>query len=347
MKCEVVDFGQTKAGEEVKAYTMVNDKGHSVTVLTLGGIIQRVLMPDNKGDVANVVLGYNTVKEYEELSPFFGCITGRVAGRIAGSTFTIDDETYTLTANEGVNNLHGGPVGLDQRVWEAAEVVTADYVEVVMSYTSEDMDQGFPGTLDMVVTYRLDNEDNLTLSYKATTDKATIVTLTNHSYFNLSGDFTRDILDHELQIPADEITVIGEDSIPVGREAVDNGPFDFRAGKAIGTDINSKNQNIINGTGYDHPFILNKEDGEAIILKDPKSGRKMTVTTSEQALVLYTGNFITKKDYVFDQIKTCPRSGVCLETQYFPNAMNSDFFPTRILRPGEVYLEATTFNFSI
>ena len=264
MRCEQKPFGKTREGEAVTAYTLTNSKGHAVTVLNYGGVIQSIIMPDRKGDLANLVLGYNDMEGYLEYSPFFGSITGRTAGRISGAAFEIDGTRYELAANQGDLNLHGGPEGLDKRVWHVAEVVAEDYGELALSYTSPHMDQGFPGELDMIITYRLDEEDALTITYRATTDAPTILTLTNHSYFNLSGDLSSEVLDHEMKIPADRVVAIGPDAVPQGINEVAGGPFDFREAKAIGRDIEADEMNLKNGSGYDHPFVLNKEDGEAV-----------------------------------------------------------------------------------
>ncbi len=345
MLCETKDFGVTKNGEQVTEYTITNKKGSSVSVLNYGGIITKLMVPDKIGTLANVVLGFNTIGEYEEKSPFYGCITGRVAGRITDAVFTIGDTTYELAKNDGKNNLHGGLVGLDKVVWSVTEVVEKDYAELVLHYVSNDMEEGFPGTLDMTVTYRFDENDNLTLAYKATTDKETIVTLTNHTYFNLSGDPSTDILDHTLKIPADNMVQIGDDSMPIAVSSTKGTPFDFTGGKKIGQDIGADDQQIKNGSGIDHPFILNGDEGEKIILSDDKSGLSMEVVTNETCVVCYTGNFLTENDYVYDNVGIKQRSGVCLETQYYPDAINAEFLPTKTLKPGEVYNYKTTFFF--
>lgn len=346
MICKHRSFGMTDTGEEAVAYTMTNSKGHSVTVLNYGGIIQSIMVPDKEGNLANVVMGYNDIEGYIEHAPHFGCITGRTAGRISGGGFVIDGTRYDLISGDNGVNLHGGPVGLDRRIWHVAEVVADDHIELALSYTSPAMDQGFPGEVDMVVSYRFDEEDALTITYRGTTDAATILTLTNHSYFNLSGDLSTDILSHEMRLPADRVVVIDKDSVPVRIEDVSGGAFDFRKPKAIGRDIGADDENLKNGAGYDHPFVLNKEDGETLELFHKPSGRKMTVTTSEQCVVCYTGNFLGEVPYVFDGQKVVDRGAVCLETQYYPDAINASFIPERILRPGEAYLEETTFRFT-
>lgn len=345
MQCTSRSFGQTMEGEAVTAYTLTNIKGSSLTVLNYGGIIQSLKVKDRDGHLGNVVLGYDGIREYQALSPHFGCITGRTAGRIDRGRFEIDGERYQLESRKGAN-LHGGPVGLDKRFWSVTERMGDAHGELMLSYTSPDGECGFPGTLDMVVTYGFDDEDTLTITYKATTDKATIVTLTNHSYFNLSGNPTKDILSHRLTIPADRVVAIDDLSIPKGIDPVEGGPFDFRTAKAIGQDIGADTENMRNGDGYDHPFILNKNPGEVIELEDPESGRKLTVTTSEACVVCYTGNALDEVAYVYERMPMGRRQGVCLETQYYPDAINADFLPERILRPGEVYLEETTFKFT-
>lgn len=345
MQCQCKDFGLSKSGAQVIEYTLTNKKGNSISLLNYGGTITKIMIADSKGTLKNMVLGYNTLKEYEEMSPFFGCITGRTAGRISGGKFTIANTTYQLEQNEGKNNLHGGPIGLNQRLWSVTEVVQDTYGELVLSHVSDDMDQGFPGTLDISVTYRFDDEDNLTLSYQASTDKETILTLTNHTYFNLSGDPSTTILDHKLTIPADKFVAIGSDSMPIGILETKGTAFDFTTGKAVGQDIDKDEEQIKKGSGYDHPFIMNGKANEKIILSDPKSGRTMEVTTSETCVVCYTGNFLNELDYVFDHKPVKKRGGICLETQYYPDAINADFLPTLTLKPGEIYKHHTNFSF--
>lgn len=345
MLCVQKEFGTTKNGNKVTEYTLTNSNGHSLSVINYGGIITKIMMPDSDGIIKNIVLGYNSVNEYEELSPYFGCITGRVAGRLSNAEFTIGETNYTLDKNDGENNLHGGLVGLDKVIWSVAEVVEKDYAELVLSYVSPDMDQGFPGTVDMSVTYKLDENDNLTLKYKATTDKETVLTLTNHTYFNLSGDLSTTILDHKLTIPSDKFIEIGPDSMPIGVKEVEGTYFDFTKGRVIGQDIDQDDAQLKNGTGYDHPFILNGDDDEKITLKDPKTGRSMEVISNEACVVCYSGNFLDQLDYVYDNIPVKKRGGVCLETQYYPDAINADFLPTKTLKPGEVYSYETTFTF--
>ena len=347
MKCISKQFGTTAQGEEVMAYTLSNSKGASVTVLNYGGIIQSLKVPDSKGNVENIVLGFNSVEAYEKDEAFFGALCGRTAGRIANASFEIDGESFTLDANQQGNTLHGGDKALNRRIWEVAEVVGEDRAELALSYTSPHLDLGYPGTLDMVVNYAFDENNDLTITYRATTDAATILTLTNHSYFNLSGDYSAPVTDHVMTIPADKVMVLGEGSIPTSVAEVENGPFDFREGKAIGQDIEADDANLAAGAGYDHPFVLNKEDGEKILLSHPGSGRNLTITTSEQCVVCYTANFLSSDVKVYDDRNCVKRGAVCLETQYYPDAVNADFIPSRILRPGEIYLEETTYSFGV
>lgn len=346
MQCTARPFGKLESGEEVTAYTLTNNLGNSVTVLNYGGIIQSLIVPDKEGRKANIVLGYNTIEAYLKYAPYFGTITGRTAGRISGGGFTIDGKRYELEGPGGVN-LHGGPVGLDQRIWHVAEAVADNHGELILSYTSPHLENGFPGEVDMVVTYQFDEEDTLSITYKATTNAPTILTLTNHSYFNLSGQPDKDVLGHKLTIPADKVVAIDEFSIPKNLDDVEGTAFDFRRAKAIGAQIHEDDENLKNGSGYDHPFVLNKDEDETILLTDPVSGREMTIRTSEQCVVCYTGNFLDEVPYVYDNVKVDKYHGVCLETQYYPDAINADFLPERILRPGEVYLEETTYRFAV
>jgi aldose 1-epimerase len=345
MNCQSIDFGTTKAGDPVRKYTITNSTGSSVSILNYGGIIQQLNVPDAEGTIKNVVLGFDNIQDYEEKSPYFGCITGRIGGRISGSTFTIGDTIYQLAKNDGDNNLHGGPMGLDKRVWSVSQRIEDTYCELVLNYLSDHLDQGFPGTVDMVVTYRFNEDNQLTIKYKASTDIDTILTLTNHTYFNLSGDPSTTILDHQLTIPADRVTQVGTDIIPIGTAAVAGTPFDFTSPHAIGERIDTKDTQLLNAGGYDHAFILNKNDGEIIVLEDPKSKRRMEITTTEACVVCYSGNFLNNDLTVQENVPLQKRSGVCLETQYYPDAINQDFFPTKILQPGDFYRYETTFSF--
>lgn len=346
MKITSRSFGFTKNEEEVTEYTLHNDLGSSVSIITLGGIITKINVPDKNKKIENVVLGFNSVKEYEELSAFYGAITGRVAGRISGAKFQIGENLYELAANDGPNNLHSGPVGLDKVVWSASEKVTEDNVILALNYMSPHLDQGFPGNLDLVVRYTFGNDNALSIDYIASTDAETLLNITNHTYFNLSGDFSTTILDHELTIAADTFVAVDALTMPSSIDSVESTPFDFRTAKKVGAQIEDPFQQLLNGKGYDHAFVLNPGATPQILLKDEKSGRQMEVKTTEACVVCYTGNYLKDTDYVYDHQPIQKRSALCLETQYYPDSQNVDFIPSKTLKPNERYHTKTTFIFS-
>jgi aldose 1-epimerase len=347
MHCQSHPFGHTKDGQEVTLYTLTNKKGHNVKILNYGGIIKEINVSDAAGHIKNVVLGFDTIEAYEDHSPHFGCITGRVAGRISQASFDLNNTTYTLEKNNDNHCLHGGSLALDKQIWSVTEIVSTTQAELVLSHLSYDMDQGFPGNLDVVVTYVFDEESNLTIRYKATTDKDTILTLTNHSYFNLSGDPSTTILDHQLTLPAKEYVAVNSEIIPIGILPTASGPFDFTQPKPIGYHIHEKNIQLENAGGYDHAFILDSDTEQPVVLQDPKTGRKLEIVTSEACVVCYTGNFLTSDLPLQGGQSTQKHGAVCLETQYFPDAINQDFFPTKILRADEIYRQKTTYSFKI
>lgn len=347
MKIEVNSFGTTKEGKEVKKYTLANDLGNYVSILNYGGIINEIYIPDKSDSVSNIVLGFNTIEEYEQNTSYFGCITGRTAGRISNATFKINDTTYQLARNNGNNNLHGGIKGFDKVIWNVSEIIENDYVGLNLNYLSPHLEEGYPGNLDVYVTYKWDNDNQLAISYKATTDYETPVTLTNHTYFNLSGNLSSTILEHKLLIKADSFVKINEDSIPSDIGTVNGSPFDFRNFKKIGADICSNDKQIIFGKGYDHPFVLNKDEEPQIVLLDEESGRQVSVKTDEECVICYSGNFLTPDMYVYDHLPIQQRSGVCLETQYYPDSLNFKAVKPKTLKPNEVYNQKTTYHFSV
>lgn len=347
MKIEVSFFGKTQDGEEVKKYKLINEYGYSVSILNYGGIINEINVPDKEGNISNIVLGYNCVDDYENNTTYFGCITGRTAGRTSNATFAIDGVSYKLAQNNGENNLHGGVKGFNRVIWMTTEIVENDYIGLALNYMSPHLEEGYPGNLDTIVTYKWNNENKLIISYVATTDKDTPIILTNHSYFNLSGDLSTNILEHELQINADQFIKIKKDSLPYEITQVDKTPFDFRLLKKIGQDIDSDHEQIINGRGYDHPFILNNSKTPQITLIDRKSGRKLTIQTDEKCVVCYSGNYLTSDMFIYDKIPTQHRGGICLETQYYPDSLNFEAVPSRILKPLETYKQVTSYQFSI
>ena len=344
-------FGKTMDGTDVDQYILSNNKGMEVRIITYGGIITSWTAVDKNGDYKDIVLGYNTLAEYEAETPYFGALIGRYGNRIAGGKFKIDDQEYTLAANNGPNHLHGGLKGFDKVVWDAKTIVSDSTVSLALSYLSKDMEEGYPGNLETKVTYTLNNEDELSVSYEATTDKPTIVNLTQHSYFNLTADFNQDILDHEVVINADSFLPVDNTLIPTGEfRDVNETPFDFRKPKAIGQQISDKNTQIEIGMGYDHCWVLNDQDtGVRFVASayEPVSGRLLEVFSDEPGIQFYSGNFLdgtlpNKSNGAYQH-----RTGFCLETQHYPDSPNQNHFPSVILLPGDAYASNTMFRFSV
>lgn len=342
-------FGSLETGEEITKYKLQNDKNCFVSVLNYGGIINEIMVPDKDGNIENVVLGFDSGKDYEKNpDPHFGALTGRIAGRISNAKFTIDDKEYVLEKNNFNANLHSGPKGFSETVWNVKEIVEKDFAAVELSYLSPDGDQGFPGNLNVKTTYKFNNNNELEILYEAVTDKKTIVNLTNHSYFNLSGDLKEDTLNQILTIKADKFGCVDIETLPDGElRNVEETAFDFRNGKRVKTDINSNEEQIKNGAGYDHPFIINSEDKPQMQLKDEKSGRIMEISTDQPCVVLYTGNHVDESLTFANGILGKKHLGLCLETQYYPDAINQEIFPTHILCPDEKYKSCTKYKFSV
>jgi len=342
-------FGTTKGGQPVALFTLTNARGHEVRISTLGGTIVSLTVPDRDGTPGDVVLGFDTLRDYEERSPFFGCITGRFANRIAKGKFSLDGKSYQLAVNNGPNHLHGGTVGFDKKVWKARTEQTRDALRLILSHTSPAGDEGYPGTLSCEVAYSWGNQDELRIDYTATTDAPTVLNLTNHSYFNLAGHASGSVLDHRLQLEADTFTPTDATAIPTGElRPVQNTPFDFRTAQTIGARIDADDQQTKWGLGYDHNFVVNGTPGrlrKCAELSDPASGRVMTVETTEPGVQFYSANFMNdlkgKAGAVYPK-----RGGVCLETQHFPDSPNQPAFPSTVLKPGETYRSTTSFAFS-
>ena len=338
-------FGTTADGKPVEAYTLANKSGVSATVLTYGGVVQKLTAPDKAGKLADVVLGFDTLDGYVKGSPFFGAITGRVANRIGAARFTLDGKEYPLAANNGPNTLHGGTVGFDKKVWAAKH----DGNRLTLSYTSPDGEEGFPGALACTVTYTLTDADELRIDYAAVTDKPTVVNLTNHSYFNLAGHASGTILGHVLQLAADKYTPADKTLVPTGKlESVAATPLDFRTATDIGRRVANLNADP---PGYDHNLVHGDrrlaEPKWVATATEPVSGRVLEMWTTEPGVQLYTGNFLDGK------LKgkggaTYPRhAGFCLEAQMFPDAPNKPTFPSVVLRPGETYRQTTVYKLSV
>jgi aldose 1-epimerase len=351
---EMRPFGTTPDGVAVDEYILTNDSGMEVRIITYGGVITSIRVPDRNGAMANVVLGFNTLEDYMTKSPYFGNITGRYANRIANAKFTLEGTEYTLAANNGPNSLHGGEEGFDKKVWTATEIVSDTEVGVALNYLSPDGEEGYPGNLDTTVTYTLNNQNELVMNYKATTDKATVVNLTNHSYFNLSGNGSGTILDHHLMLNADNYTPVDDTLIPTGEIApVEGTPFDFREAARIGDRTRSNHIQMVYGRGYDHNWVLNRTDPTdtsmmlAAMLHDPSSGRVLEVMTTEPAIQFYAGNFLDSTLVGSGGGLYRQSDGLCLETQHYPDSPNQPDFPSTVLNPGETYDTTTIFRFSV
>jgi len=345
---DVETWGKTPAGEKVKLYTLRNASGMEAKITNYGGIIVSLKVVDKKGQFADVVLGFDTLEAYIAKNPFFGALTGRYANRIGGAKFKIGSQEYQVTANSGKNHIHGGKVGFDKKVWSASDFRKGDVVGVEMTYTSADGEEGFPGKLQCTVTYTLTKDNALEIKYRATSDKSTVINLTNHSYFNLAGEGSGDVLGHELMIPTTQYTPTDDALIPTGEiESVVGTPLEFTAPIKIGARIGADFKPLIQGMGYDHNYVLpaGYDMRTAAMVRDPKSGRVMTVTTTEPGVQLYTGNHLKdvpgKSGHVY---KT--RHGFCLETQHFPDSPNKPGFPSVVLHPGDVFQSTTNYQFT-
>jgi len=344
-------FGTMPDGTTIEAFTLTNAHGITLRAITYGGIITSLQTPDRNGQPGDIVLGFDAIDGYLKDPPYFGAIIGRYGNRIAKGRFTLDGQTYTLATNNGENHLHGGIKGFDKIVWDAAPFENERGVGVIFRHTSPDGDEGYPGALTVEVTYTLTPDDELVVDYHATTDKATPVNLTQHSYFNLAGDGAGDILGHVLQIDASHYTPVDAGLIPTGEIApVEGTPFDFRTPTAIGARIGDDNEQLKLGGGYDHNFVLDRaSDGlvHAARVVEPTSGRTLDVSTTEPAIQFYSGNFLDgtitgKGGHVYNH-----RNGFCLETQHYPDSPNQPEFPSTILRPGDDYRSQTVFKFGV
>jgi aldose 1-epimerase len=343
---------QVRDFDSIKLYTLENESGMTVRVTNYGAIITSIIVPDRNGKRADVSLGYDRVEDYINAvdKPYFGAVVGRYGNRIAKGEFTLDGETYSLLQNNGENHLHGGAIGFDKVVWAVDEYVEGK--SLTLSYLAKDKEEGYPGNLELIIVYTLADDNSLVVDYHATTDKATPINVTQHTYFNLKGEGQGTILDHKLMLNAKTFTPVDESLIPTGEmPAVAGTPFDFTTAKAIGHDIDQQNEQLVFGLGYDHNWILNKDgkEGElslAAQVHEPSSGRVMEIYTTEPGIQFYCGNFLdgrlkgkSGKPYVH-------RGGFCLETQHFPDSPNQPNFPSTILKPGETYESKTVFKFS-
>ncbi|MGA7712393.1 MAG: aldose epimerase family protein [Rhizomicrobium sp.] len=342
-------FGQTASGEPVEVYTLTNKNGLEAKIMTYGATIVSLKTPDKSGKLEDIVLGFDSVDNYVKGVPFFGATIGRYGNRIAKGTFTLDGKQYSLPINNPPNSLHGGTQGFDKRLWTAKPAETKTGPSIVFTYVSADGEEGYPGKLTTHVTYTLHNDNSLSIDYEAKTTKPTVVNLTNHSYFNLSGDVKRDILGEDLMINADRFTPVDATLIPTGElRPVAGTPFDFTKPTAIGARVDADDPQIHYGPGYDHNWVLVKPKAgtmtTAAVLSDPENGRVLEIKTTEPGLQFYSGNFLDGKPAgtgtVFPH-----RTGLCLETQHFPDSPNQPSFPSTVLRPGHIYTSHTVWHF--
>ena len=348
---KATDFQKTIDGKVTNLYLLKNDQ-IKVYITNYGGRIVSLLTPDRSGQIGDVVLGFKSIDDYLSANgPYHGALIGRVGNRIAKGKFKLGSETYSLPINNNENHLHGGPEGFNNQVWE---VKAADDSSITMNYFSSDGEMGYPGNLDVEVMYSLNDENELLITYKATTDKSTPVNLTNHAFFNLAGEANGTINDHLLKLNADHFTPVDKTLIPLGENrSVEGTPFDFRTPKTIGRDLNLQETDLQMeyGGGYDHNFVLNKEKDVEMSLAayviDPKSGRRMDIFTEEPGIQFYGGNFMDGSDIGKYGKKFLYRESFALETQHFPDSPNQPSFPNTILNPGEVYQSKSVYKFSV
>jgi aldose 1-epimerase len=331
-------------------YTLTNSNGVEVRAMNYGGIILSIRVPDRKGQLGDIVLGHESLEGYIPNPPFQGAVVGRYANRIANGTFTLDGKKYELPKNDGPNTLHGGLKGFDKVVWDGEPLKGKN--GVTFSYLSKDGEEGFPGNLKVKVTYTLTDSNELVIDYEASTDKATPINLSQHTYFNLAGEGTSDILIHELMLNADRFTPVDKNLIPTGElRPVKGTPFDFTTPTKIGARIDDNYEQLVLGRGYDHNFVINRKSNDnglvlAARVYEPTSGRVLEVSTTEPGVQFYSGNFLDgsvtgKQGHVYKR-----RYGFCLETQHYPDSPNHPDFPTTILKPGETFRSQTVFKFS-
>ena len=354
MKLIKEHFGVTPDGVTVDLFTLTNNQGMEVKITSYGGIITTVNVPDRNGTFGDVVLGHDNLEEYLHRSRYFGALIGRYGNRIADATFSLDGATHLLSQNNGPNHLHGGFKGFDKVVWTANDVSTSDEHALELNYLSRDGEEGYPGNLQAKVTYLLNDLNELRLEYVATTDEATVLNLTNHSYFNLAGAGT--ILDHELMIEADAFTPVREGLIPTGEmRSVRNTPMDFTVSRRIGARIEENDEQLKFAGGYDHNYVLRTAPGSlnsgslrrAVRLYDGGTGRILEVFTTQPGLQFYSGNFLDGSFIGKGGRRLVKHSGCCLESQHFPDSPKHPHFPSTVLRPGEEYQQTTVFKFSV
>jgi aldose 1-epimerase len=344
------EFGMAD-GKRIELYKLTNKNGVEVDISTYGGVVQSLKVPDKNGKFADVVLGYDDLKGYEADKSFFGALIGRYGNRIAHGKFSLDGHTYSIPLNDGENTLHGGLKGFNKKHWTAKEAPGASSQSLTLTYLSKDGEEGYPGNLNVKVVYTLTDSNELKIEYNATTDKDTVLNLTNHSYFNLSGQGSGDILGHELTLHADKFTPVNSTLIPTGElRSVKGTPFDFTKATAIGLRIGQDDEQLKFAKGYDHNWVLNSGISAtpklAAEVYDPASGRVLEVLTTEPGIQFYTGNFLDGSAHGKEGKVYNFRGALCLETQHFPDSPNHPDFPTTELKPGQTYHSLTIYKFS-
>lgn len=341
------DFEKTIDGKETKLFTLENKSGVKALITNYGGRLVSLFVPDKDGNLTDVVAGFDDVTSFQESAePYYGATIGRVGNRIAKGKFSLDGQSYTLFTNDGANTLHGGKKGFQDVVWEAKQI---NEHTLELHYLSKDMEEGFPGNLDVKVTYDLQDDNGLKISYHATTDKNTVVNLTNHAYFNLNGEASGSILDHLVQIKADKYTPVDATLIPTGKiESVAGTPLDFNSPETIGARIGDKHEQLQHGSGYDHNYVLNNHGPDDVVatVTGDKSGIVMEIFTEEPGMQFYSGNFMKGENTMKGGHKDDHRTAFAMETQHFPDAPNQPAFPSITLKPGETYQTVTTYRFS-
>jgi aldose 1-epimerase len=350
MTIKEMQFGEMQDGHKIHLYELSNTQGMEAAITNYGAALVSLKIPGLHKKTVDVTLGYDSLQGYMQGGHYFGCTVGRYANRIAGGKFTLLDKAYVLEQNEGENHLHGGNCGFDKAVWKAEKLDSNSTPALVLKYASSDGEEGYPGNLSVTVIYRLTDENELKIDYEAQTDQPTVINLTHHSYFNLAGAGSGDITGHLLTIFADHFTPVDQHLIPTGElRPVADTPLDFRQPFEIGARIGAEDEQLLLGNGYDHNWVLNKPKGVLDIAArviEPLSGRTMEVYTTEPGIQFYTGNFLDGRISGKESRTYGRRSGLCLETQHFPNSPNQPEFPSTVLNPDETYQQSTFYRFS-
>ncbi|MEZ4774642.1 MAG: aldose epimerase family protein [Bacteroidia bacterium] len=346
---DIQSFGKTRDGREAHLFHFRNRMGAELSLTNYGGTIISLKVPDREGNPGDIVLGFDNLADIEATRPFYGCIVGRYANRIAGGKFSLNGQTYPLAVNNGPNHLHGGLKGFDTHIWDAEPFSNDLGAGVILRYISKDGEEGYPGNLSVKVTYTLTEKNELRIDYTAETDQTTVINLTNHAFFNLKDCGATAILDHELQLFADQFTPVSNVMIPTGEiRPVKGTPLDFSHAMPIGARIHSQDEQIRFGNGYDHNYVVNNQEDELALVArvtEKYTGRVMEVFTTEPGVQFYTGNFLQGRKPGKYGIIYQNRSGFCLETQHFPDSPNQPAFPSTVLNPGEMYRSTTIYGF--